>query len=210
MELDAEDVAVLDRRGEDRAVRARRDATAAVTGAAYECVKYTWLPSSIPSSNRERRGACSEFQPTCGTLSAPLSSRGSREQTPAMAPSPLTPGASSLPSNSHCMPEADAEQRRAAFGRAPDGRGPRAVERRGRAEVPDARDDDAVDAGELGWVGGREQIRAGGGKPLADRREIARAVIDERDHRSPLVLGSIRAMRAIARARDAQRRGRTP
>ncbi len=85
--------------------------------------------------------------------------------------------------------------------------GPRAVERRGRAEVPDARDDDAVGAGELGGIGGSEELRARGRKSLANRREIARAVIDERNHRSPFVLGSIRAIRAIACARDAQPAG---
>ena len=48
-----------------------------------------------------------------------------------------------------------------------------------------------------GGVGWREQLRAGRGEPLADRRQVAGAVVDERDHSSPLVLGSIRARRAI-------------
>ena len=44
------------------------------------------------------------FQPTCGTFSRFSASPSSRAMRPFMTPSPATPGASSLPSNSHCMP----------------------------------------------------------------------------------------------------------
>ena len=49
-----------------------------VTGAANECVKYTWLAGLMPSSSRDGRGASSEFHPTWGTFTV----AGSREHTP--------------------------------------------------------------------------------------------------------------------------------
>ena len=42
---------------------------------------------------------------------------------------------------------------------------------------------------------GREDVGADRGERLAHRREVAGAVVDERDHSSPFVLGSILASR---------------
>jgi hypothetical protein len=75
-----------------------------VTGAAYECVKYTCAPLSSPRNKRALRVKSRAFQPTCGTFSRFSASPSSRAIRPFMTPSPATPGASSLPSNSHCMP----------------------------------------------------------------------------------------------------------
>ena len=114
---------------------------------------------------------------------------------PATAPSPLTSGASSLPSNSHCMPRqmpSSGVPRPAACRMA-------AVHAPSSAAVapkcPTPGTTMPSRRRELGGVGGREQVRARGREALADRREVAGAVVDERDHSSPFVLGSIRAMR---------------
>ena len=62
---------------------------------------------------------------------------------PGMTPSPRTSGASSLPSNSHCMPRQIPNSGMPEADRGADGVEPRALERRRRGEVADARDDDA-------------------------------------------------------------------
>ena len=61
--------------------------------------------------------------------------------------------------------------------------------------MPDARHDDAVGAGEIDGEPRREQLGARRGEALADRRQVAGAVVDERNHNSSLVLGSTRASR---------------
>ena len=70
------------------------------------------------------------------------------------------------------------------------------VERARRAEVADARHDDAASpapssAGAAGVKSSAPTRR----KRLPHRRQIAGAVVDERDHSSPFVLGSICASR---------------
>ena len=69
------------------------------------------------------------------------------------------------------------------------------VERGGGTEVADAGDDDPGRAWQVRRIARREQLGAAAVEPFAHRRQVARAVIDERDHSSPFVLGSIRARR---------------
>ena len=53
----------------------------------------------------------------------------------------------------------------------------------------------------------RVQLGARGGEALADRRQVAGAVVDERDHSSSLVLGQRPRQPPVLRARVAQRAG---
>ncbi|MNC93256.1 hypothetical protein D3C83_98400 [compost metagenome] len=62
--------------------------------------------------------------------------------------------------------------------------------------MPDARNHDSTGAAQFAWHGGRPHRRVQGGEGLSHRRQVAGAVIDERDHNSPFVLGSIFASRA--------------
>src|SRR5262245_5140752 len=81
------------------------DATqSVVTGAAYEWVKYTCEPFASPASSRAEPVSVNAFQPTCGTLSRSSVLPARRLMRPDITPRPSTPGASSLPSKSHCMP----------------------------------------------------------------------------------------------------------
>ena len=61
--------------------------------------------------------------------------------------------------------------------------------------MTDAGHDDAVGTAELAWNGRCPDLSANRGERLAHRRQVAGAVINERDHSSPLVLGSVRARR---------------
>ena len=85
--------------------------------------------------------------------------------------------------------EADAEKRHAAghcrLYLAP----PRLVEERRRPEVADTRHDDAACACELGRSSGREELGPDRRKSLAHGSEIPRPIVNQRDHRSPFVLG---------------------
>ena len=64
------------------------------------------------------------------------------------------------------------------------------------AEVADAwHDDRRRPRAESAGLDGVETLGAERGERLADRGEISGAVVDERDHNSPFVLGSIRANR---------------
>ncbi len=121
-------------------------------------------------------------------------------------PSPGTSGASSLPSYSHCMPRqipsrgapASTRRRIAQHASARQARrSPRSVRRRGRR-----------------WRCGIEIVRRAGiveigtdrGEPLADRREIPGAVIDQRNRYSrPLRRGQHLRELPVLRAREPQR-----
>ena len=94
-------------------------------------------------------------------------------------------------------PQADAEQRTAVADVLQDGVDPRCIERARGAEMAHARHDHAAGVGNLGGRLGNEHRRADGREGFLHRRQISRAVVDERDgsHRSPFVLGSIRASR---------------
>ena len=113
-----------------------------------------------------------------------------------MTPSPATSGASSLPSNSHCMPTQMPSSGVPDAHRAPiasrHGASSAAVAR----EVADARHDEPRARRALVGRRGDDEVGAERRQRLADRREIAGAVVDERDHSSPFVLGSIFASRA--------------
>src|SRR5207302_2917150 len=91
--------------------------------------------------------------------------------------------------------EADAEQRPQLANPRENRLDPRGTEGFRRAEMTDARHDDRVGGGEIVGPLRREQLRAERGKRFAHRREITRLVVDQRNHRRPLVLGSIFASR---------------
>ena len=91
------------------------------------------------------------------------------------------------------QPETDAEQRPPVGDARANRRDPRRVERARRAEVADAGHDDRRRPLEIVRRRGHVQLGADRGERLAHRRQIARLVIDQRDHSSPLVLGSMRA-----------------
>ena len=77
-------------------------------------------------------------------------------------------------------------------------------------EVADARDDDAARAASSPGVVGVQTLGAERRERLAHRRQVAGAVVDERDHSRPFVLGSIFASALVLRAGHAQRAARTP
>src|SRR6266545_2986616 len=93
-------------------------------------------------------------------------------------------------------PEADPEQRRAASHNGSDRIAPRTDKRRRRGEVADARHDECRKAGELLRGRGYGEVGAESAQGLANRGEVAGAVIDQPNHSSPFVLGSIFANRA--------------
>ena len=120
-----------------------------------------------------------------------------RRRVLARTPSPGTSGASSLPSNSHCMPRQMPSSGVPAPHGVADRVAPRPVERRGRREVADAGHDDRRRRRAAPLVSrGVTNSAPSAVKRLAHRREVAGAVVDERDHSSPFVLGSIFARRA--------------
>ena len=91
--------------------------------------------------------------------------------------------------------ETDAEQRAAGCRQIGQRAAPRVAERPGFREVSDAGNHDGTGAGEIlrftrQGDGGSRRLQA-----ALDRREVAGAVVDEGDHNSPFVLGSVRARR---------------
>ena len=92
-------------------------------------------------------------------------------------------------------PETDAEQGASRRDAGANRRRPAAIERDRGAEVADAWHDDRGRAFEIGRQRRVVQLGADGGERLAHRREVAGLVVDEGNHSSPLVLGSIRASR---------------
>ena len=91
------------------------------------------------------------------------------------------------------QPETDAEQRPPVRGVPANGPDPVVIEGGGRAEMADARHHDRGRPLEIGRRRRVVQLGANRGERLAHGREIAGLVIDERNHSSPLVLGSMRA-----------------
>ena len=79
------------------------------------------------------------------------------------------------------QPQADAEERLAAAGVGQDRLAPGPVEHRRGLEVADARHDQAVGAGDLAGSLRREHLGAGRGQRLAHRRQVAGAIVDQRN-----------------------------
>ena len=104
VELHAEDVVALDHRRER--VRVRRRGHALGCDRCGKGVREVHLRARGQSCE-EPRGAA-EVQASSSRRAAPSAadrrSPSSRAMRPAMAPSPMASGASSLPSNSHCIP----------------------------------------------------------------------------------------------------------
>ena len=121
------------------------DAThSSVTGAAYECVKYTCAPEDSPwkQARRPHRNS-SAFQPTCGILSRRSGSFCSLRDLAANDAESLDLRRFVAALEQPLHAEADPEQRVTGLRRGLDGLQPLALERRRRGEVADTRDDDA-------------------------------------------------------------------
>ena len=145
----------------------------------------------MPSNNRDARGNSSSFHPTWGTLNG--HSAFNRSHCPLINDNPSDVGSLATAFEEPLEAEADAEQRPAALDYADDGVAPFAVERRGLLKVSDARDDDTLDVVEIGRHARCQHLGADRRERFAHRRQIAGAVIDQRNHSSPFVLGSVRA-----------------
>src|SRR5262245_8916174 len=91
--------------------------------------------------------------------------------------------------------EADAEKGPAFADALEDAFDPVAVERSRGAEVSHARDDDAASLAKRIRPFRHEHVGADRRQRLLDGRQVSGLVIDQRDHKRPLVLGSIRASR---------------
>ena len=116
----------------------------------------------------------------------------SRPQRPGSSPEPRKARRLGAALEQELQSEADAEERLAGAGVGQDRLAPRRVQHRRRLEVADARHDQPVGAGDLRRRVRREHLGAGRGQRLAHRRQVAGAIVDQRDpHNSPLVLGSI-------------------
>src|SRR5262249_9515965 len=90
-------------------------------------------------------------------------------------------------------PYADAKKRSALIYEAQHRRPQAGVQRFTTAEVTDAGNNHLVGNGYDALIGGDFAGRAEMFEGFPDRTDIACSVIDDRDHRSPLVLGSMRA-----------------
>ena len=145
----------------------------------------------MPSNNRDARGNSSSFHPTWGTLNG--HSAFNRSHCPLINDNPSGAGSLAAAFEEPLEAEADAEQRPAALDDADDGVAPFAVERRGLLKISDARDDDTLDVVEIRRHAWCQHLSADRRERFAHRRQIAGAVIDQRNHRSPFVLGSVRA-----------------
>ena len=126
-----------------------------------------------------------------------------------------TPGASSLPSNSHCMPTQMPRSGVPAAHGFGNRVAPRAVEHRGGGEVADARHDERRRARRTRPASrGVSNSRAQRRERLAHRRQVAGAVVDERNHRRLLTAGPSCSAASSPAARPSRTpraaRGRTP
>ena len=129
------------------------------------------------------------------------------KHTPSNAPRPSTSGASSLPSNSHCKPT-----------QIPNNGMPSSTivlmavrhQQRGRwwSRSGPRGHDHAVGAAELAGDGWRPHLRTDRGQRFSHRREIAGAVVDQRDHSSPSLLG--RSCQALSSSTPSAAPARTP
>ena len=140
--------------------------------------------------------APSAFQPTCGIFRRCAASPCSSRQRPASTPRPGTSGASSLPSNSHCMPTQMPSSGVPASTARPIASRHGAPSAVGGGEMADAGHDQAGGARAVAGRLGHRELGAERGQRLLDRRQVAGAVVDQRDHSRPFVLGSIFASRA--------------
>ena len=91
------------------------------------------------------------------------------------------------------QPDADAQQRPSPLDNADDCFPPLAVERRRPRKVADSRDDDTLGIVERARTLGSPNLGPDRRERFAHRRQVAGSVIDKRDHKSPFVLGSVRA-----------------
>ena len=148
----------------------------------------------VPSHVRhlERRGACrwsrvgpppaSAGPPPC-PADAPSSSV-IRLHMPGSSSRPGWPGASALPSNSHCMPTQMPRRGRSRAMWLRMAACHSASEGRCHLEVADAGHDDGVRRREIRRRGRGRHRRSQVGQRLAHRRQVAGAVVNQRNHRA--------------------------
>ncbi len=204
----------LRRRRRDRARRPPRTSAPCVvvavvsstTGAAKECVKYADALGGRPSSRRESlRRRCQRVPADVRHLDVAAEleaaageyAEARRGQALRRCRRRATAGPRQMPSNGRPR----RSRRRMAL------RQSASIARR-RGEVSDARDDDGARAIEARRRVDQAHVRPNRDAGLGDRRQIAGAIVDERD-RSQQSLRRRQHPRepAVARARDAQRAG---
>lgn len=91
--------------------------------------------------------------------------------------------------------DADSQERRAIVHHCLDRRPPVAGEGLGGVEVAHAGHDDAVGAAEFAGDRRRPHVGADRGQGLADRRQVAGAIVNQCNHSKPFVLGKVRDRR---------------
>ena len=219
VELHAGDAPALDRRRKRHAVGRRSPPHSATTGATYECVKYTC------ASVRRRRAmqtalARGKLQAVPADVRAP-SNRGAwssgalRTQLPRVrwTHEPRNRRQDpARPAPRRCLRTTTACRGRSRRGPPRDRRprGSRCASASSIARVaskwPTPGHDDAARRRRAPPAArGVATVSAERRQRLAHRRQVAGAVIDQRDHSRPFVLGSIFAMPLVLRARHAQR-----
>ena len=164
-----------------------------MAGAAYECVKYTCAPSGIAGQQGRRTRQRQAVPPDVRHLRR----RRRRAQRPGKhaqtraRPAPRCCPRTATACRRRCRAAARRPTRARRIGVAPRlverarrDRSGRRRARRCRAPTTDRR-----------RVDGDHELRAECRKRLPHRREIAGAVVEQRDHSSPFVLGSIFASR---------------
>ena len=195
VELHAGDVAALDDGGERLAVLGGGDRVAGDRrGVGVREVHLRAVGDAV--DDRRRRRVIVEAVPADVRHLEPRSRRpSSRRHGPDSRPRPGQSGASSLPSNSHCMPRQMPSSGRPSPTRAriASTHAPSSARVAPKWPTPGTMMPSRV--GELVRRVRREHVGADRGERLAHRRQVAGAVVDERDHSRPLVLGSIRASR---------------
>ena len=188
VELHAEDVAALDRRRERGAVLAGRRRTRRSPGAAIR-VREVDLRAFGDAVEQPRGLRCVAASSSRRAAPSP-GSRGSREHRPGdhaearRRPAPRRCPRTATACRGRCRAAAC---RRSTASRMAAATRPRA--RASRAKLPTPGTTMPRRACQIRRLGRREQLCADGGEALANGGQIAGAVVDERDHSSPFVLG---------------------
>ena len=146
----------------------------------------------MPRSNREPSRTVREFQPTCGDFTED----GNCRHLPGKIPAPANLGALLTSFEKPLHSQADSEKRLAGAGGLQQGLAQaRAVQRLQRGKMPHSREHDLVRRCHSLRLVRHHDLGAEIVERLLHRIQVARAVIDDGDHRSPLVLGSMRPRR---------------
>ena len=213
VELQAEDRAALDDAGE-RVRPCRRRRRGRLADRRRERVREVGLrPGATPARIDDGRVGFTAFQPTCGTLNSAQLRRGTPRSQSARAsaaagqqPEPGEPRRLGAPLEQELQPEADAEQRLAGVARRQDRLAPRRVEHAVASKWPTPGTIRPSAPANLRRRLRREHLGAGRGQRLAHGRQVAGAIVDQRDDsQQPLRARQHPLQPPVLRAGDAQR-----